>query len=190
MTDGKKHPFKVLLVFFVLLTLIVVPPVAINGSVTHIHVRATLLMVSLALAIGIWSVVSQSLLVAASGLYKFETLRVGRLVIKLEWNRTAKKRINIITVLMLFLSATTLVYSFAILYGLIALLDSSAFSANLGSFISALYFSVLAITNSLQEGFLPVSDTARLLTIIEMALGMLYALFFFSYLAAFIREGR
>ena len=161
---------------------------AINGWIADVFTRALLLALSLAVALGLWSFISQSLLAAASGLYGFDRLRIGRVVIKIKRNRKAKNRIKVDTVLLLFLSVIALVYSFAILYGLVAVVDRSAFSSDPLSFVSALYFSALAITNSLQDGFLPTSDTARLLTIIEMALGMLYALFFFSYLAAFIRE--
>lgn len=178
--------WALLLIFMMLIA----PPIAINGLDISPLFRAILFMLSLVASFGLWSFISRFLLIAASGMYGFKKLRIGRLSLEVSRNRKARTRIKRDAVSFLFLSVILLIYSFSILYGLISVLDNNAFNSGQLSFVSALYFSFLAITNSFQEDILPISDTVRLLTIIEMAFGMFYALFFFSYLALFVREGR
>jgi hypothetical protein len=176
---------------FLISVLFVFPVVSINGYfIEQEKYRVYFLIASMTTSIALWSAISQSLFVAASEIYGFSEFTLGRLSIKVKKNDPSKNISKRFSVVLLLLSVALSVHWFAIIYGVISVLEASSFNAGSLSFSSSLYFSFLAMTNSLNGDILPASDTARLLTVIQMISGMFYAVFFFSILASFIREGR
>jgi len=182
---------KILFAFFwiaFVLFMFVVPAAAINAWVEEPLVRFWLLFLSFAVSLGLWSWISKFLIAAASQIYGFDKLEFGRFELQIRTIDKEKGLSRITAVLFLCISALSLVYCFAILYGLIAVIDSGAFNVGNVSLVSAVYFSFLVMSNSLAGDILPVSDLARFLVVVEMVLGAFYAVFFFSFVATFIRD--
>lgn len=167
---------------------LVIPPLAVSGLWLGPFHRGVLLMASVMVALSLWVLITKSALVAAFGMYGVSEVRVWPgCVMRVERIDPDKASLAIATITSLFISIVALVYSFAILYGFLAVVDPGAFSETEFGFVSALYLSYSAVTNSVTGELVPVSAMARLLTLVQMIFGLLYAIIFFSQLAAFIK---
>lgn len=84
-------------------------------------------------------------------------------------------------------------FVWALFYGLVATLDSNAFSQSLlfkGSYLTALHFSFTTLTTLGYGDIVPFSDIALVLTNLEAIIGQLYPAVFISILVGGFLSGR
>jgi hypothetical protein len=129
-----------------------------------------------------WLLITGAVLVAGC---QMVGLRPPRFIVrKLAFNTKKDKSF------MLLLAGTSYVYmimGFALSYMLISHYDPRAFNLSNLDAITGIYFSGATIATVGFGDIYPVSMLARLFVISEIAIGLLYPLFFFSIVATFIK---
>lgn len=80
------------------------------------------------------------------------------------------------------------VYGFGIAYVFVSRLHANSFNVGSLDLISGIYFSAVTIATVGYGDIVPTASTTKLMVIGEILVGLLYAVFFFSIVAAYIRD--
>ena len=89
-----------------------------------------------------------------------------------------------------FLSYAFTIYGFALAYLYVSHAKPQSFTTGKLDVLSSVYFSVTTIATVGYGDIAPATKLARLLVMVEIFFGLVYAIFFFSLIATFAREKR
>lgn len=117
----------------------------------------------------------------------FYGLKTPRLVLRFDINRSPPRGWTV--VLLMFLSYALTVYGFGLAYIYLSSFDPRAFNNPLG-IIDGIYFSVVTAATVGYGDILPISPWARTITMLEIAVSLLYAVLLFSVASSYARDLR
>jgi Ion channel len=139
---------------------------------------AALIYIQLWLATGVYA------MRAAAAFYG---LTPPRIFFNFDFNRNAPR--GWIVVVLMFLSYALTVYGFGIAYIYLSSFDPSAFNKQVG-ITDGMYFSVVTAATVGYGDIFPISHAAKVLTILEIAVSLLYVVLLFSVASSYSRDLR
>ena len=141
----------------------------------------------------LWMLIAEFTYQSAAGLYDIQrpylfTVSSIRLFAPPERRIRVPTRGRMDTVIGCLLSYVLTIYGFALAYLFVASHNPDAFSGTTLNLFEAIYFSFGTASTAAYGDIIPVSVVAKVLTMLELAVGIAYAVFFFSLLASFLTE--
>ncbi len=153
--------------------------------------NALSIIFGLFLYLQLWMLVSEYAFNAAASLYGFSRKSLfGFLVFPSRLRKEMEDGVfgRVHTLMASFLSFAFTIYGFAIAYVFVSNIDEKAFNVGKLDIVSGIYFSMVTIATVGYGDIAPVTHLARLLVVFEIFVGIIYATFFFSIIASFVRE--
>jgi len=138
-----------------------------------------------------WMLTAEYAYESAANLYGFRRKTLFRFLHLFDKDAviaTTRPASRSMTVFLCMLSYALTIYGFAIAYLFISTRDASAFNVGALQLFETIYFSLGTAALAAYGDIVPVSMLARFLSMVEVVIGLIYILFFFSLLSSFLRE--